>query len=329
MLFGKLDDPVARRSDISSNAKVVFAVLRRFENSKTRQCNPTQEALAAGTGMGRRSVSRAIAELRDMGLLTTLRSRNGLNYVLPDTPDLGISDTPDLGITGSDTPDLGISDTPDLGITGSDTPDLGISDTPDLGITGSRCDRSGRSDTPDLGTVIEEDKTNDKSTTSHTVPTESRSTPKATHSKDIDPGFTPDPAYDHNALYDRWRKSGLTIPRSETVGSGQSNLKKLHWEEPHWSLQDVERAMDILAEDKRSNRNQLEWVWSKGPGYLWQDNKGMQVVEKVLTWRVDRPKSSSFPANDDYAGASDPSIEPYDIKAGYLAKLKREAKGRR
>lgn len=83
--FGKLDEDVAMRTDINLAAKVVYAMLRMFENTKTGQCNPGQKTLSASCGLPRETINRAIKELVKIGKIKVLGKRpNRLSYTFPN-----------------------------------------------------------------------------------------------------------------------------------------------------------------------------------------------------------------------------------------------------
>ena len=67
--WGRLDLKVAQRHDISANAKVVFAVLRCYQNDETGRCDPTRTMIADDAGTSISSVKRAIKQLMDAGII--------------------------------------------------------------------------------------------------------------------------------------------------------------------------------------------------------------------------------------------------------------------
>lgn len=61
--WGRMDFAVAQRRDLSASAKVVYAILKCYENAETKMCNPTQTMIADDAGMSIASVKRAIQQL--------------------------------------------------------------------------------------------------------------------------------------------------------------------------------------------------------------------------------------------------------------------------
>ena len=61
--WGRMDFAVAQRRDLSATAKVVYAILKCYENAETKMCNPTQVMIADDAGMSIASVKRAIQQL--------------------------------------------------------------------------------------------------------------------------------------------------------------------------------------------------------------------------------------------------------------------------
>ena len=83
--WGRMDFAVAQRRDISAIAKVVYAVLKCYENDETGRCDPSQNMVAddAGTSIG--SVKRSIKQLVDAGIIEVNRtpgsSRNAYRFL--------------------------------------------------------------------------------------------------------------------------------------------------------------------------------------------------------------------------------------------------------
>ena len=117
-----------------------------------------------------------------------------------------------------------------------------------------------------------------------TPASEAKSQPQVTHSRDPVDDFVPDPAFKANELRELWE--GLDLPTRKSVATYKQEIKlrQLHTEPPHWSTADVEQAMQKLAAD-RAGPGDLEWVWSKGPQYLAERSKDIQVIEHVLIWK--------------------------------------------
>ena len=67
--WGRMDLAVAQRRDVSAIAKVVYAVLKCYENTKTGQCDPSQSMIADDSGVSIRSVKRAIKQLVDARII--------------------------------------------------------------------------------------------------------------------------------------------------------------------------------------------------------------------------------------------------------------------
>ena len=65
MKFGRLDADVAADRALTPSAKLVYAVLRMFQNPQTGQCNPSRAMLAEATGLHIKSVGRSIKILVD------------------------------------------------------------------------------------------------------------------------------------------------------------------------------------------------------------------------------------------------------------------------
>ena len=72
--WGRMDLAVAQRRDVSAIAKVVYAVLKCYENKKTGQCDPSQSMIADDSGASIRSVKRAIKQLVDARIIEADRT---------------------------------------------------------------------------------------------------------------------------------------------------------------------------------------------------------------------------------------------------------------
>jgi len=68
---------------ISTTAKVVLAQLMDHRNKTTGQCNPRETSLAEELGISRRTVLRALKELRCVGWIQAKRGQNGNRYEFP------------------------------------------------------------------------------------------------------------------------------------------------------------------------------------------------------------------------------------------------------
>lgn len=69
---------------LSVQAKLVFWLLRDHQNSETGQCNPKIETLAREAAVSRRTIERALAELRKTTIIQAQRSRGFNRYVIAD-----------------------------------------------------------------------------------------------------------------------------------------------------------------------------------------------------------------------------------------------------
>ena len=82
-----MDLAVAQRRDVSAVAKVVYAVLKCYENKKTGKCDPSQNMLADDAGASIGSVKRAIKQLVDARIIEADRtpgsSRNAYRFLDP------------------------------------------------------------------------------------------------------------------------------------------------------------------------------------------------------------------------------------------------------
>jgi hypothetical protein len=85
--WGRMDLAVAQRRDVSAIAKVVYAVLKCYENKKTGKCDPSQNMLADDAGASIGSVKRAIKQLIDARIIEADRtpgsSRNAYRFLDP------------------------------------------------------------------------------------------------------------------------------------------------------------------------------------------------------------------------------------------------------
>lgn len=80
--YGRLSHTIARSTDLSPQAKVIYAVLDMCRNPKTGQCNPKQTTLAELSGMSRKATNRAVRELKKGGILIILGTRRRPYYRL-------------------------------------------------------------------------------------------------------------------------------------------------------------------------------------------------------------------------------------------------------
>ena len=85
--WGRMDFAVAQRRDVSAIAKVVYAVLKCYENKKTGKCDPSQAMIADDAGASTGSVKRAIKQLVDARIIEADRtpgsSRNAYRFLDP------------------------------------------------------------------------------------------------------------------------------------------------------------------------------------------------------------------------------------------------------
>jgi len=72
---------------LKASGIAVYNTLASFANFKTQTCFPTQKALAELTGMSRRTVSRKIKLLKELGLIKVERKKGGCTYHLLE-PDV-------------------------------------------------------------------------------------------------------------------------------------------------------------------------------------------------------------------------------------------------
>jgi hypothetical protein len=120
---------------------------------------------------------------------------------------------------------------------------------------------------------------------------------RVSHSVYPEPDFVPDPTFSPNAILTHWKKVGLPLPRSIHELEQENQVRKLHHESPHWSRDDIQKALSILRQDFESGNNQLAWVWKNGPGDLANKKPGKrQVIEQVLNWQP-------FPTSSQRSGA--------------------------
>lgn len=101
-----------------------------------------------------------------------------------------------------------------------------------------------------------------------------------------EPEFVPDPNYSPNAMLKRWDDGGLPMLRSKHWSEQENAFRRLHFDHPHWSKADIERAIDKLIADHRGPK-QLHWAWKEGPVYLVRSSPDSgQGIEKVLNWET-------------------------------------------
>ena len=70
--FTQVPNFVLERDDISSTAKLAYTMLLKYAWSN-KQCFPGQERLALDMGVGLRSITRAIKELKETGLINIIQ----------------------------------------------------------------------------------------------------------------------------------------------------------------------------------------------------------------------------------------------------------------
>ena len=100
--WGRMDFAVAQRRDISAIAKVVYAILKCYENDETGRCDPSQAMIADDAGASLGSVKRAIKQLIDARIIDADRvpgsTRNAYRFLDPsvqnDTTPRVQNDTP-------------------------------------------------------------------------------------------------------------------------------------------------------------------------------------------------------------------------------------------
>jgi DNA-binding transcriptional MocR family regulator len=76
----KLPEPLLAEEHLSLAAKLVMALLLSYRNPQTGRCNPKQITLARKLGMSRRTISRAITELRRAEWLVSKRGQSACAY---------------------------------------------------------------------------------------------------------------------------------------------------------------------------------------------------------------------------------------------------------
>lgn len=82
--FGKVDVKVFEDSALHPHVKLVYAVLAGHADSN-RRAFPTRETLVRLTGLSRASVTRALAEARRAGLITSVRTGGASRYQIHDS----------------------------------------------------------------------------------------------------------------------------------------------------------------------------------------------------------------------------------------------------
>src|SRR6516164_1631136 len=65
---------------ISATAKLTMWMLIDHQNAKESRCNPKEKTLAAELGVARATIERALADLRRIGLLQSVRSQRFNRY---------------------------------------------------------------------------------------------------------------------------------------------------------------------------------------------------------------------------------------------------------
>lgn len=83
----------------------VYASLVAAKNRRTGQCNPKETTLASRLGKGLRTIQRAIAELRSVGMITSRRTLTGNHYDIS---------TPNQWRLSSDPPKMADADPPKM-----------------------------------------------------------------------------------------------------------------------------------------------------------------------------------------------------------------------
>jgi hypothetical protein len=73
---------VLRSTRLSSHAKLLLALLADYQNRETGQCNPKIETLADDLGLSTPTVKRALAELRQAGLVRVVKGQRANSYGL-------------------------------------------------------------------------------------------------------------------------------------------------------------------------------------------------------------------------------------------------------
>jgi len=73
---------------LKTSGIAVYNALASFANFKTQACFPTQKVLARLTGMSRRTVSRKIKLLKELGLIKVERKKRGYIYHLLEIEDM-------------------------------------------------------------------------------------------------------------------------------------------------------------------------------------------------------------------------------------------------
>ena len=240
--FGKLDVAVSRRTDLSAGAKVVYAVLRMFQNASSGQCDPTQQTLAVSTGISIRMVSRHINELRAAGILFTTRGRHGLIYGLQDLPDRAPHNGHNVESEGSEIRQIVDEDTTDSG-----------SEKRQIVESNGQIRHIVESDTPDSGSVIKDEKKRQERSTHPRIPG-SDPTPNAVALVGAwDQRFPrtrsgTDAAMDHNAVAQLIRDHGYTGERFHAVMDYLETSGDIRWwPRPYRLLRHTDRGNGPLA----------------------------------------------------------------------------------
>ena len=78
--WGRMDFAISQRCDISATAKVVYAVLKCYENEETGRCDPTQTMIADDAGASIISVKRAIKQLVEARIIEVDRTPGSSRY---------------------------------------------------------------------------------------------------------------------------------------------------------------------------------------------------------------------------------------------------------
>tara|TARA_R110000824_G_scaffold23097_3_gene83383 strand:- start:308 stop:1108 length:801 start_codon:yes stop_codon:yes gene_type:complete len=99
--WGRMDIAIAQRSDLSATAKVVFAVLRCYENTETNLCYPTQQMIATDSGTSINSVKRAIRALIHARIIEVQRMTGESRYLYRLISTTGQNDTSQTGQNGT------------------------------------------------------------------------------------------------------------------------------------------------------------------------------------------------------------------------------------
>jgi len=89
----------ARKPDgnVRSATKFILLVLANHRNSKTGQCNPSQDRLSTLTGYGKRTVVFELQALKDLGLVEWIRGWGNMHGTVSSRYTLNLSKMKELG----------------------------------------------------------------------------------------------------------------------------------------------------------------------------------------------------------------------------------------